>query len=335
MSIFLVFVGHAQTDSLVQSVPIDTTVIPIVSGEDNLPFSSDTLENNVDYDADSIIVNNVTRFIYLYGNAMVTYGTYSISGADYIEIDLDSNLAVAQQWPDSLKVRLPQVEGPEEEPEDIVQTEVSEEEPVDAFEDDPLFNSPDSLERELFDPNRNRPNQPIEALEAKNGQPTFKGEGQEFIAKHLKFNFETKRGKIFGVRTQQQNLYVLGRESKFLGATEDTIQSDDQLNARSTLLTTCTHEVPHYGIRSSKQKIIPGKQAIFGPSNVEIAGIPTPLFLPFGFFPISDGPQNGLIFPSDYEFSEQWGFGLRDIGYYLPLSEKIDVKILGGYIFQW
>jgi hypothetical protein len=32
--------------------------------------------------------------------------------------------------------------------------------------------------------------------------------------------------------------------------------------------------------------------------------------------------------PRDYERSETQGFGLRDVGYYLPLSENIDLKFL-------
>jgi len=135
------------------------------------------------------------------------------------------------------------------------------------------------------------------------------------------------------VVTQQSQLYVRGTESKFISGDADSVQNDIIYN-QSVILTTCDADVPHYGIRSSKQKIIPGKQVIIGASNLEIASIPTPLFLPFGFFPISQGPKNGIIFPNDFEYSEQWGFGLRDVGYYIPISDNLDAELLGDVYFN-
>ena len=72
---------------------------------------------------------------------------------------------------------------------------------------------------------------------------------------------------------------------------------------------------PHFGIHSRKQKVVPNKVVVVGPSNLEIMGVPTPLWLPFGFFPISSGRRTGLLFPRDYQYSPQWGFGLEGIGW--------------------
>ncbi|MEL6926153.1 MAG: putative LPS assembly protein LptD, partial [Bacteroidota bacterium] len=72
-----------------------------------------------------------------------------------------------------------------------------------------------------------------------------------------------------------------------------------------------------------------------GPSNLEIAGVPTPLWLPFGFFPTNQKTRNkGLIFPKDYEYSDQWGFGLRNIGWYQPINDYMDLTLTGDIYFN-
>src|SRR5690625_5091676 len=62
-------------------------------------------------------------------------------------------------------------------------------------------------------------------------------------------------------------------------------------------------------------------------------GIPTPLVLPFGFYPIVPEDKEGLIVPS-YEYSQQWGFGLRGIGWYQPISEHMDATARGDIYFN-
>ena len=60
-------------------------------------------------------------------------------------------------------------------------------------------------------------------------------------------------------------------------------------------------------------KFIPDKIAVMGPAQLEIAGIPTPIVLPFGFFPLIKGQSSGLIFPSDFPYDNNYGFGLRGV----------------------
>lgn len=159
--------------------------------------------------------------------------------------------------------------------------------------------------------------------------PHFVDGEQDFNAKRMRYNFETEKGIIYDVTTRQQNLYVLGSKAKFrreqvtAPGTDSTFQQDVVFN-ENAIFTTCNHPEPHFGIRSQKQKVIPGKLVVVGPSNLEIAGVPTPLYLPFAFFPTTEKRTQGLIFPRGYEFSEQWGFGLRNIGYYVPINEYID-----------
>ncbi len=286
-------------------------------------FSADTLQDLVEYNArDSIRLDNVNHLIYLYGQASIKYQTYSIT-ADYILVDLDSSTALAEQLPDSLK------------PKDLLR-ELQEDQ---AAADEPP--EEETIAVPLYDTIVNgfdttivpRARVPVEKERNENGMPHFDDGTSQFDAKRLRYNFKTRKGKIYDVITQESNMFIHGSQTKFVSGGADTT-SNDYVYSTDVLLTTCDAEHPHYGIRSRRQKIIPNRQVIVGPSNLEIAGVPTPFILPFGFFPISKGAKNGLIFPSDYEYSEQWGFGLREIGYYFPINDNIDLTLTGDIYFN-
>lgn len=163
--------------------------------------------------------------------------------------------------------------------------------------------------------------------------PVFQDGDQTFQAHRLQYNFKTGKGKIYDVSSQQNDVYLHGKETKFIRTTIDSAQTYIGYNA-DAVFTTCNLEHPHFGIHSSKQKFIPDKLIVVGPSNLVIADVPTPLYLPFGFFPLAKGKRSGVIFPKDYEYSTQWGFGLRDVGYYIPLGDHFDLTIAGDIYWK-
>ncbi|HFA47861.1 MAG TPA: LPS-assembly protein LptD [Bacteroidetes bacterium] len=165
------------------------------------------------------------------------------------------------------------------------------------------------------------------------GKPTFTQGGQDVSASKLKYNFKTFKGIIYNVQTMQQGMNVVGTKGKFIGAGEDSTKANIIYNS-DAIFSTCDLEQPHFGIRSKKQKIVQDKVAIVGPSNLEIGGIPTPIWLPFGFFPMTQGQRTGLIFPRDYEFSEAWGYGLRNVGWYFPMNDYWDLALTGDIYFK-
>ena len=161
-------------------------------------------------------------------------------------------------------------------------------------------------------------------------RPSFQQGGQAFTARGMRYNFRTRKGIITNASTQQGDLYVLGGKTKIVTgdpAAKDAAQRDNTVYNESAIITTCDHETPHYGIRSTKQKVVPGKQVIVGPSNVELGGVPTPLWLPFGFFPIGTSERSGLIFPSDYTYTDLDGFGFQQIGWYFPWNDNIHSSV--------
>jgi len=122
---------------------------------------------------------------------------------------------------------------------------------------------------------------------------------------------------------------VLGSKTKFVSKDADTTSTADQIYNKNAVITTCTNPIPHYGIRSRKLKVVPNRLAVAGFSQLELAGIPTPVVLPFGFYPLVDGLSSGLIFPADFDVNPQLGIGMRGVGYYFPISDYIDLTVTG------
>ena len=53
------------------------------------------------------------------------------------------------------------------------------------------------------------------------------------------------------------------------------------------------------------------------------------LVLPFALFPLNPEQKTGLLFPKDFESSEILGFGLKDIGYYFHINDRMDLSVMG------
>ncbi len=160
------------------------------------------------------------------------------------------------------------------------------------------------------------------------GKPIFADGEQKFQATEMRYNFVSGKGVVSEATTTQNNLYVRGEKSKFFSAQGDTT-INDLVYSYNAIFTTCDHDHPHFGIRSRKQKVIPNQLVVVGPSNLEVMGVPTPLWLPFGFFPISEGKSTGLLFPRNYEYSQNWGFGLQNVGWYFPLGDYVNLQLTG------
>jgi hypothetical protein len=158
--------------------------------------------------------------------------------------------------------------------------------------------------------------------------PKFSSGENQAAYEKVQFNFETKKAFIREVRTQEGEFIVLASKSKYV-AGKDTANDKGIFYNLYSLITTCNHPQPHFGVRASKVKMIPDKLAVLGPAVIEIYGIPTPLILPFGFFPLIKGQSSGLIFPKSYDYDRELGFGFREVGYYFPINDFVDMRVTG------
>ncbi len=170
------------------------------------------------------------------------------------------------------------------------------------------------------------------------GNPEFKDADQNFTAKRMRYNFKTRKGMVYDVISKQKDVFIHGSQTKFVAAqrnsADSTKKGDDIAYSRDAIFTTCNAETPHFGIRSTRQKVIPNKLIVIGPSNLELGGVPSPVWLPFGFLPLPKNRSQGLIFPREYQTSPAWGFGLRDVGYFIPLSDTRNLRILSDIYFN-
>ncbi len=165
------------------------------------------------------------------------------------------------------------------------------------------------------------------------GLPAFQDGDQAFTSNKMRYNFKTKKGIIYDATSKYNDLYILGKRAKFISGHPDSLEQKDYIYSENAIFTTCDHPEPHFGIRSRKQKLVPNDVVVVGPSNLEIMGIPTPLWLPFGFFPVTQKKRAGILFPN-YEYSPEWGFGLLDLGYYTPINDYLDLKVLADLYYK-
>lgn len=169
--------------------------------------------------------------------------------------------------------------------------------------------------------------------------PNFKQGNQVVIPDSIRFNFDTKKALIWNSRTEQQA--DLGAAGSAVGAggsdamkvlAEITKKENDSVYFMSNAKITTSKDTidPDYYIRVRKAKFVPGKKVIAGFSNIYLVDVPTPIALPFAYFPLTTGRAPGVLFPS-FGNDPQRGYFIQNGGYYLPINDYVDFSILGDF----
>lgn len=154
----------------------------------------------------------------------------------------------------------------------------------------------------------------------------FKDGEKQFTAERMRYNFKTKRGKVYEANTQEGEGYVLSEAVK--------INEKRELFSAQSRYTTCSNlDHPHFYFKSKKVKIVPDKLLVAGPTALYLGDVPTPLVLPFGIFPIKKGRHSGILLPQ-FRQTEQRGFGLENGGYYFAINDYVDVALRGDIFTQ-
>nr|WP_315221921.1 putative LPS assembly protein LptD [uncultured Flavobacterium sp.] len=154
--------------------------------------------------------------------------------------------------------------------------------------------------------------------------PNFKQGASEVQPDSIRFNFKTKKALIYNSRTEQ---------GEFRIKAEVTKKENDSVYflKRARFTTAKDIDDPEYYFLTRKVKFVPGKKIVTGLTNMVIADVPTPIALPFAFFPMSEEKSiSGIIIPS-YNDSNTRGFSLQNGGYYFALSDNYDLTVLGDY----
>lgn len=238
--------------------PKDSTTIDSLH-QDSLnkkkPLFTDIITHTAD---DSVILSLDGKKMYLYKNAIIKYLSTELT-ADYIELDMEKNIAFARGVADSTGKIM--------------------------------------------------------------GKPKFKDGAQEFESLELKYNFETGKGFVKEIITQEGDGYIQGKLTKKM--------SDSIYCVKNGWYTTCDqHDHPHFYVRMSRAKMIKDKKVVSGFAHLVIEDVPLPLFIPFGFFPITKTGTSGIIMPT-YGEERMRGFNLRDGGYYWAINQYVDLAAIG------
>ena len=148
----------------------------------------------------------------------------------------------------------------------------------------------------------------------------FKQKDEEFQSDTIHFNFRTQKGLTKNTYTENGGAFIQARVAKKV--------NQNTMYAKNGIMTTCDYDEPHFGFHYDKVKIINNKLAVSGPIHPEFEGVPIPIYLPFGIFPLTQGRHSGLLAPG-LETNEKYGLGLVNGGYYRVINDYWDILLRG------
>ena len=155
--------------------------------------------------------------------------------------------------------------------------------------------------------------------------PSFNQADFKTKSDSITFNMKTLKGITKSTYTQQGEIYFHAEKIKKV--------TPDVFYGYRGQFTTCNLDTPHFSFVSKKFKFINKKMAITGPVHPEFEGVPIPVYLPFGIFPLQKGRHSGILAPT-FTANEQLGLALEGLGYYKVINERWDL-ITQGTIYSY
>ena len=132
------------------------------------------------------------------------------------------------------------------------------------------------------------------------------------------FNMKSGKGLTKNTNFQQGEIFINAKAMK-------KVDKDNSYAWRARF-TTCNLDEPHFAFRTNKLKIVTDKIGVSGPTFPEFEGVPFPVGIPFGIFPLTKGRHSGMMAPA-FSSSEDFGLGFEGLGYYKVLSEHVDATL--------
>ena len=149
-------------------------------------------------------------------------------------------------------------------------------------------------------------------------RPVINQDDMESQSDTIYYNMSSHKGLTKSTFTKQGEMFVFAERIKRV--------SEDTYFAYRARFTTCNLDTPHFAFRTRKLKMLSQKIAVSGPAFPEFEGVPIPIPLPFGIYPLNRGRHSGLL-PPQFARNEQFGLGLEGLGYYKALNDYIDVLV--------
>ena len=152
--------------------------------------------------------------------------------------------------------------------------------------------------------------------------------GKKYEYDEFTYNIKTRQAIAFNARTEESEGVIIAERTKKY--------NDSVFYMRRGKYTTDEYfiqkkdTIADYYLLAPNIKLIKGKdksQVITGPIQLYVEQVPTPLVTPFAILPFSDKRSAGILIPSFGE-REDVGFFLNSLGYYQPIGDHFDLKIL-------
>ena len=139
------------------------------------------------------------------------------------------------------------------------------------------------------------------------------------------FNVKTKKALVFNSRTEESGGTIIAEKTK--------MENDSTLFIKNGRYTTSENlDDPEYYFLMRTAKVVPGVKVVTGLTNLFIYDVPTPIGLPFAYFPMTKKQTSGVIVPTPgQDLGNDRGYFLQNGGYYFAISDYLDLAVLGDY----
>ncbi|MGS2726269.1 putative LPS assembly protein LptD [Psychroserpens sp. BH13MA-6] len=139
------------------------------------------------------------------------------------------------------------------------------------------------------------------------------------------FNQKTRKALVFNSKTEQSGGTIIAETTK--------MENDSTLFIKNGRFTTSENlDDPEYYFLMRNAKVVPGVKVVTGLTNLFIYDVPTPIGLPFAYFPMTKKQTSGVIMPTPgQDLANDRGYFLQNGGYYFAISDYVDLAVLGDY----
>ncbi|GAB1857617.1 putative LPS assembly protein LptD [Flavobacteriaceae bacterium MHTCC 0001] len=153
--------------------------------------------------------------------------------------------------------------------------------------------------------------------------PVFDQGGNIVKPDSILFNTKSKKALIYNSITEQGEGTVIANITKK--------ENDSVYFIKDAKYTTAEDlDDPEYYILLKKAKIVPKKKIVTGSAQMFIYDVPTPIWMPFSFFPQSQKQTSGILIPTFGQQNNR-GYFLQNGGYYFAINDYLDLALTGDY----
>jgi lipopolysaccharide assembly outer membrane protein LptD (OstA) len=152
--------------------------------------------------------------------------------------------------------------------------------------------------------------------------PVLAQGSESYDGETMIYNFNTGRGYITSASTKSEGTKYSGDKIKKV--------DKDTYFVKDGVFTTCAETPPHYYFYASEMKVIEKQEIDAQWIWLYFGGVPFPIPLPFGVFPLQSGRRSGIIPPAFGQDATK-GYYLSHFGYFWAINDYYDLNLTSDY----